>query len=312
MVRIAEAGDQSQLAATLEAGIETLSLTQTIVFTQYTRQVLPVDGWIFWLKTGQTITATGSLHYSTELQQKEDETFGRNSVIFTTQQPIQDMDFSQPSTLYIGTIDEIRFSFSRRDNFYKQANTFHYQGDAINPAMESQIIDDPAQLDLTDVVVSNSLPFWISLSGTSVLGLTTPTYTIYPSFLVPQDLAPPYIVAHIEPDATTALQAAPWKDYEGSHFQLAKDKVRFTFYGLRNAQILDFQDYIFQYSLNTDIIGIMNMPIVKDDKRIQTEMGVIGMKKFMDVEISYYQTRLTAVSRQYILSTVQQYINNHL
>ena len=161
MATIAESSNQDQLAATLADGVNTLSLNQTITFTQYTRQVLPLDGWIFWLKTGQTITASGSLHYSTDQEQREDETIGINSVIFTTMQPINDMNAASPDTLYIGEIDSIRFSFNRRGNFYKQANVFHYQGDAIYPAMESQIIDDPATLDLTDIVVSNSLPFWL-------------------------------------------------------------------------------------------------------------------------------------------------------
>ena len=42
-----------------------------------------------------------------------------------------------------------------------------------------------------------------------------------------------------------------------------------------------FQDYLFQYSLDTDNIGIMNMPIIKDEKRTQKEIGVIAQKKSM-------------------------------
>ena len=295
------------LQAALEAGIESISYEQAIVFTQYSRQVLPLDGWIFWLNTGVTQTVKGSLHYAINLEQNEDETVGKNHVIFTTQTQIQDMDLASPSTLFLGTIDEIRFSFKSIKNLYQESGTFHYQGDAVYPAMASQIVDNPLNLDLTNVVVSNSLPLWIAIPSTTVFGMNTPTYPIYPSFLIPQDLVPPYIAAHVIPDSTNALQSAPAFDYKGDHSQLTKDKVRLTFYGLRNNDILDFQDYIFQYSLNTDNIGIMNMPIVRDDKRTQPEMGVLGIKKTMDFEISYYQNRINNVSRQMITSTAQNY-----
>lgn len=304
MATIAESSNQDQLAATLADGVNTLSLNQTITFTQYTRQVLPLDGWIFWLKTGQTITASGSLHYSTDQEQREDETIGINSVIFTTMQPINDMNAASPDTLYIGEIDSIRFSFNRRGNFYKQANVFHYQGDAIYPAMESQIIDDPATLDLTDIVVSNSLPFWLAIPNTTVFGRTTPSYQVYPSFLVPNDILPPYIVAHVNPDETLALQSAPEFDANNSHYQLTRDKVKLTFYGLRNAEILDFQDYIFQYTLNTGNLGIMNIPIVRDEKRTQSELSVIGMKKFIEFEVNYYQSRINVIAQQAITSAL--------
>ena len=109
MATIAESTNQDQLAASLASGISTLSLKQQITFTLYTRQVLPLDGWIFWLNTGQTITVEGSLHYSTDVEQREDETIGIDSVIFTTTQQINDLDISSPNMLYIGTIDEIRF-----------------------------------------------------------------------------------------------------------------------------------------------------------------------------------------------------------
>ena len=304
MATIAESTNQDQLAASLASGISTLSLKQQITFTLYTRQVLPLDGWIFWLNTGQTITVEGSLHYSTDVEQREDETIGIDSVIFTTTQQINDLDISSPNMLYIGTIDEIRFSFKRRGNFYKQANVYHYQGDAIYPAMESQIIDNPATLDLTDAVVSNSLPFWLSVPNTTVFGMNTPSYQVYPSFLVPNDLVPPYIVAHIEPSDTIAIQSAPEFDATNSHYQLTKDKVRLTFYGLRNAQILDFQDYIFQYSLNTGNIGIMNIPIVRDEKRMQAELGILGMKKFIEFEVNYYQSRINVIAQQAITSAL--------
>lgn len=310
---IAEAlGAQSQLNASLDAGVNTLSLNQTVTFAEYVRKVLPLDGFIFWLKTSNSFTAQGSLHVAIDLNQNEDETFARNRVIFTAEQQVQDFDAVAPDTMYIATIGNERFAFSRQANFYQQAGLYHYSGDAVNPAVGTQIVDDPATLDLTNLIVSNSLPLWLSLGSASVFGKTAPTFPIYPSFLIPQNAAPPYASVQIGGGDTRAIQSAPRFDIQDSHFQLCKDNVRIVFYGLRNDAALDFQDFVFQYSLDTDNIGIMNMPVIRDEKRTQSEIAVLAQKKSMDLEISYYQSRIETVTRQLILQSIQTYIVNPL
>jgi hypothetical protein len=309
MTTAAEAvGAASPLNAALVAGVENISQSQTVEFLEYSRQVLPLDGYIFWLKTGRSFKAAGSFHMATTLEQRESETLGVNHVVFTAQEAIQDLNAIKPNSMYIGSADGMRYAFSRTKNFYVQAGLYHYMGDAVNPIFDPQIVDDPATLDLTNVIVSNSLPVWLMLGSTTTFGLTPPTFPIYPSFLVPQNVAPPYASVHIGEDDTEALQSAPGFDFEGTHTQLCRDRVRITFYGLRNNEALDFQDYVFQYSLNTDIIGFMSMPVIRDAKRTQTEIGVIAQKKEFSCEVSYYQQRLETETRQLIESVLVTYL----
>lgn len=304
------AGAASPLNAALTAGIAELSQNQTITFTQYTRIVLPLDGYVFWVNNGNQFTASGSLHVDKRLEQREDETIGISRVVFTSTSEIQDFDAVAPGVMYIATFGEIRFAFSSHKNFYSQSGLWHYAGEALYPSLATQVLD--AQPDTTDVIVSNSLPIWLMLGSASVFGLTPPTFPIYPSFLVPQDAAPPYAAVHIEPGATDALQSAPSFDYEGSHFQLCRDRVVITLYGVRNDAALDFQDYIFQYSLNTDIIGVMNTPVWRDEKRTQREMGILAQKKIFEIEVSYYQQRIQTETLQLIESCLVTYLPNQL
>lgn len=304
MPTVSEAtGTGSQLNASLEAGVNTLSLNQTVLFTQYSRQVLPLDGFIFWLKTSTTREFMGSLHYSVNTEQREDEDIAITNVVFSSLELVSDMAEIAPNTIWIAEIGEDKFAFSQQGNFYEQAGIYHYQGYAIWPAMETQIVDDPMDLDLTNQVVSNSLPIWLTLNS---------IMPVYPSFLVPTDIRPPYAAIHIEPSSTKAIQAAPYLDYELTHYQLVKETVKITIYGLRNNDALDYQDYVFQYSLNTDNIGIMNMPVIRDEKRTQSETSTIAQKKSIEFEINYYQTRVNSVTRQFILQSIQHYIVNHL
>ena len=69
---------------------------------------------------------------------------------------------------------------------------------------------------------------------------------------------------------------------------------------------MDFQDYILSNSLN-DEFGIMNMPIIKDEVRTQSELNVRGMKKSIEFEISYYQSVAQDIARQLILSSIPTY-----
>lgn len=322
MVDISEAdGAPLPLGAVLQAGVDEISSSQTITFTKYVRLVLPLDGFVFWVAAsmvtpsalynamgfntsafaaGQvvatgapTLTVAGSLHYATDVRQNEDETLAVNRVVFTAQRPVNDLNDVGPNVMYIGTFEGRRFAFSQRRSFYYQAALWHYAGDAIYPDMETQIIDDPRGFDSRSLVVSNSLPAWLTL---------TKFMPMYPSFAVPANVLPPYGAVHIEPANTVALQAFPSKDSTGSHFQLVQDKVRITTYGLRNNAALDFQDYVTQYSLDTDNIGIMNTPAFRDEKRTQVELGILAMKKTIEFDVSYYQTRIADVARQLILS----------
>ena len=326
MVSITEAaGQQSGLQAALNQGLQSIDHDQTVTFTQYTKTILPADGYVFWVQTGTTTTVNGSIHYAIEKQQNEDETIAINRVIFSSEDEIQVFDSVSPTTIFIGTFDGLQFAFSSQGRFYAQAGVWHYQGDAVYPALSSQLVTSSAGLAALEPIVSNSLPIWLGLTAYG---------TVYPSFLVEDNIAPPYIVAHIGEEDTEALapialsvidnstparfvevssgvyltnqtgnQIAVAARYNQTSSQLMRDRVRFTLYGFTNQQAVSFRDYLFQYSMNTDAFGVCGIePVIRDAKRTQREIGVIAQKKTFTMDVSYYQSAVSSVAQSLILS----------
>ena len=115
-------------------------------------------------------------------------------------------------------------------------------------------------------------------------------------------IQPPFASVDIPASSTTALQQFPLVDSESNPYQLTKDTVKISIFGLRNHDALNFVQYVFQYSLNTDNIGMMNMPIIQDEKVTQPEFGIIAMKKSITFEVSYYQTTVNNIARKLIES----------
>lgn len=302
MAKASESINTTQLKSELEAGIENISRNQVVSFQKYTRAVLPIDGYVFWVKDTATaaISVQGSLHYSTDQQQRDDETIGINKVVFTTQQEIENFNNVSDNVAWIGTKDNIRFSFTARGSVYDNAGTYHYRGDAIYPAMYSQIIDNPGSpINLGSLISVNSMPLWLALSQ---------YMTLYPAMLLPSNIAPPY--AAIDISDTKVLQAAPSIGSDSTSNQLCSEKVKITIYGLRNDTAIDFHNYILNYSLNYDTFGIMNMPTIREEKRGQSELGILAQKKVIEYEISYNQYRAATTARQLILHALPQYIFN--
>jgi hypothetical protein len=299
------------LAADLAAGVNTISQNQTITFVRYQRMTLPLDGLVFWVRstllistpavtslstpvgTQYEVTVPGSLHYAANSQQTEEANYSITSVVFTSLVEVEVLSTISPANMYIGTFEGNRFAFSGRGRFYRQSGLFHYSGDAVYSFMDTQIIDTLAQLADRTLVASNSLPVWLTLNQTCPM---------FPSFMVPENLPPPYCAVHIEPTETRALQAVPYRDGDGSHWQLASDRVRLTFFGVNNAKALAFQDAVLQYSLNTDVIGLMNEPIFRDDKMTQVELGTVAQRKTIEFEVSYYQLNVVNAAQQFIKS----------
>ncbi|HEY0181255.1 MAG TPA: hypothetical protein VGC09_00470 [Rhodopila sp.] len=304
-------GAKSELAATLAAGLSQISNAQTVVFTMYVRVVLPMDGFVFWVRadlvsatqlknaTGldvapnATTTVQGSLHYTSDEHQNDDETITVNRVVFTAPRPVEAMNLVNGQVMFLGEFEGIRFAFSRRDAFFKQADLHHYVGDAVYPTMEPQIIDHIETFQSSEIVVSNSLPVWLHLAN----GLGAP---IFPAHLVPRNLRPPYMSVDIAPESLRSFQMAPHVALDGTMTQLVAENVRITMYGMRNNDALDFQRRVNEFSVATDLIGIMNMPVVRDEKRTQVELGVVAMKKSIEFEVSYYQARLRGLALQLI------------
>jgi len=309
MATVAESlGNHSQLKSTLEQGLLSISESATVSFTKYVKRILPLDGYVFWL-AGETMTIQGSLHYSSSREIREDETISVNRVVFTTTTPVAPFNYVNQQLIWVATVGEIRFSFSNLGMFYEQAGLYHYTGEAVYPALASQLVNNLYDLSPDNLIVSNSLPAWLAIQTYLPQWLTIPNpgVLLYPSFLVPTNVVPPYGVVHVEPSKTTAIQAAPRLTVNASHYQLATDHVRITLYGLNNNSALDFIDTVNQYSLDTDVFGIMSMPMVRDEKRTQSEIQAIAMKKTIEYDVSYYQTRINNVARQLILEAFVQY-----
>jgi hypothetical protein len=323
-----EAASQLSQGNSDTAALRVLSLDQVIPFTQYIRYVLPLDGYVFWLRT-MTQGIQGSLHVTIDKRQNEDETIAINRVMFSTGSPVQAFNAMGPDKIWVGESCGQKFAFTASDNFYEAAGLHHYLGNAVYPALASQLIDVGEQLPTTTLIVSNSLPLWLSLRSYTPEWSQPPNplLTLYPSYLVPDNLQPPYGVVHIEPNGTRQLQATPLlgpvrpvgeaamgtvngTTLDTTHWQLVADRVRVTLYGATNQVALDFLDLVNRYSYDLDLMGIMSSSPMRDEKRTQAELGILAMKKVVEYDVSYYQARVNTAARQLIETAVITTIPN--
>ena len=251
-------GAKPQLASGLAQGVETISNYEQITFTLYVKLVLPLDGYVFWVNASlltdsalynasqynkllynnypegvpaRQVTVKGSFHHNSNVQMLEDRQTVFNHTIFTALEEIADFNLINPQFTYIANYQGMRFAFNSRDNFYKQADLYHYRGDALYSVMTTQVIDTMTGFDTQSVIVSNSLPIWLALNQ---------FFPMYPSYLVDQNIVPAYAAVDINPSLTTALQDFPLLDPDSNPFQLVKDTVKITMYGIRNHEALNF------------------------------------------------------------------------
>src|SRR5579859_3187996 len=101
--------DETDVAAANLAGLQTLSEDQIISFQLYVRWVLPLDGYVFWLGTGEMLPVRGSLHVTMEKRQLEDETLAVNRVVLTTGDLVQKFNAIAPDQMWVGELAGIRF-----------------------------------------------------------------------------------------------------------------------------------------------------------------------------------------------------------
>lgn len=320
------------LSSDLRAGIQAISADQTITFTQYIKLILPLDGFVFWVKSGlvsqqatynatgfntnpfngapitapaATVDVKGSLHWAADNIQDETEIYERNRIRFTSEEPInENFNAISDNLIYIGEYKGIKFAFSNRDNFYEQADLWHYSGDAIYPFMESQLIDDATQINLKTPIVSNSLPLWLRLNNYTprlpAYGFGNTTIPLYPSYLVHPSTTPPFASVHVYPKSTEGIASTPRIGFRSSHHQLSKEKVKVTMYGVGHDYAMTFVDCVNQYSMDYGHFGIINVPIIRDEKMVQSEFSIIAQKKTIEYEITYWQDSVRHIVRQII------------
>jgi hypothetical protein len=297
---------QSQLAATLKSAVETISDNQHITFRLYVRQVLPLDGFVYWINaaivtadelarlglSSAPIEVQGSLHRQVVTEQNDVTSRDVNSIIFTPTVQIDDFNVESPDAIYFGEYEGTQFAFSRMESKYTQAGIFHYRGRAILPTMRTQIIDDPGDIP-DDLIISSSIPIWLSMKQFA---------TVYPSYLSPSNLKPPYIVADVQ--STAPLQMAP--NYHG-RWQHVQDRGRITLFGFNNQRALEFLDHVVRQAVDEEQFGITNMPVVTDGKVGQVEIGVLAQLKYIDFDINYYQETVRDIAEKLITEAVINY-----
>lgn len=310
MSLISEAGAApSQLAASLAAGVSQISDNQSVSFQMYSKSTLPTDGFVFWVASGVAQQFAGSLHVLTDRKQEEDQTIAANKMVFTALEEISQLNSIVPDTMWIGiwVVDgsTLQVAFSETGANYEQAGLWHYRGFAVYPALSTQLIGSASDLP-SEPIVSNSLPIWLSQTT-----FGTTSVPVYPSFLVPDNVVPPYVTAHIEPDLTD-VPSFPIYEWPGNpdpltalqpmaSTQLARDSVRLTLYGFTNQMAIQYLVSLIEYSVDTDSFGFANSPAVRDEKRPQVEIAAIAMKKTINIVAWYFQSTADAIARRLIL-----------
>lgn len=301
----------TQLSSVLQSAVETISSGQEITFRLYVKQVLPLDGFVYWVNAEIVSTAElarlditnphvisikGSLHRQVVTEQSETHSRAVNNIIFTPVEKIDGFNVEDPNAIYLGEYEGTQFAFSRMESRYTQAGILHYRGMAILPTMRSQIIDRPEDIS-DELILSNSTPIWLALKRFA---------TVYPSFLAPSNLKPPYIVADVR--GSMPLQMAPLTDpATGRRYQHATDQVRITLYGFSNARALNFLDYVVNRALEDEEFGITNIPLVLDAKSSQVEINALAKKKTIDFDVNYYQAMTREISQQLIKEVIFNY-----
>lgn len=303
---------------------------QQITFRPYLRLVIPTDGTTYWINprvltarsTGQVYNTTvfntqtlnewivnyedpgafpvnGSLHEFVDQRQTEDETISYTSVLFTTNQRVDAFRDMGSRVLFVGEYKGQRFAFNRQGGYYDAAGLYHYYGNVLYPALASQLIENAGQLpSVNSLVVSNSLPIWLS-DISPVIGIP-----LYPSFLVLDNAPSAYGVVHVEPSATESVMAVPMSLEDGSYEQLCRDRVRLTLYGLDNNAAVRAHAAVIEHMRNNREMGLLSVPAIQDGKRVQTEFGILARQKFINYDVSYFQSSAATSARKLIQSAV--------
>ncbi|MFM0010968.1 hypothetical protein [Paraburkholderia sediminicola] len=328
MPGILDTPGNTNLHDALAIGVKQLSGNQQVTFKQYQKYVLPVDGYVYWVPSGAPdITVQGSLHYIVQQSQEVDQTRGINNVIFTSLESVSALNSVQKDTLYIGTLppgmdnqgNDFKFAFNQRGSYYQQSDLHHYTGTAVWPTMQTQILESAADLP-TDKILSNSIPLFMSLTGTASSPikpswLPSTAYTVYPEYLSAENAAPPYISVEIKTTESLQIQAYRYNlpDGTAARDQLVKDTVTIHMWGMNHIKATEYLDYLMWYfetygaSPAVTSMGLMSDPVIKDVAVLQSELGTRSQKKVIELTVSYYQSAALAAAMTLILSTIPSF-----
>lgn len=299
------------------------SQSGTFVFQQYNKFQVAQDGYVFWVASGNTVTVNGALHISTDREQELDGTIAMNAVLLDTEDEITEFNAADATVIWVAEIETpdgagtVQIAFQRHGPYFENAGVYHYAGFAVFAPFADIIVQSASDIP-AGPIVNNSLPVWMALP-TSIAGLPGNQFPtnipVYPSFLVPSNAQPPYIVVNIEPDRTQPIQAFPEVVWPGGDtgpqdcaaYQLVRDHVELILYGLNGQQAMQLLAALTRLSTFANQFGFMSMPVIRDHKRTQPEIMAIALKKSIEFTASYYQSAADAIARQLILSAVLTY-----
>jgi hypothetical protein len=244
------------------------------------------------------VEVKGSFHYSSVTEQNEDSTVDSNNVIFSSLSEIQAFNQIGPDYMYICHYNNLVFAFSSRGRLYEQADLYHYAGSALRSRHQTQIIEDASQFNPT-LIVSNSLPIWLNMPNyvPPYPGFICPI-PLYPSYLVDDNLPPPFGAVHIEKTETIEMGTALGPRLQQS--QLCRENVRIHLYGVDNLTASDFVAFVEQYSLDWMKLGLSDSPAIKDEKLTQPEFKILAQRKMIEFRINYRQNVVRDEARQFI------------
>jgi len=319
-----ELEQKTPLSDVLGAGVDSIRYQQEITFTPYVRLVLPLDGFVFWVRYDQvgtlilrgvdltpgeeaSFTVPCSLHMATDTEQSEDENLDVSNVVVTVKQEVRPFHDTLVTVMWLAEFQGVRFAINSRKSFYRQSNVYHYIGKTIYPAMLTQIIDDASLFDATALILSNSTPLWLALASIVPDAVWLPGYTIplFPKFLLPDNLEPAYGVILPVEGSQRAVNLAPTYQPNFSRDQYVTEDVDIILYGCNNKVASDFLDTVLGLCVGeVSGFGINNSPVLQDESRQQSELSVLAQKKRIRFRINYHQTQLRALAIRYILKCV--------
>jgi len=117
--------------------------------------------------------------------------------------------------------------------------------------------------------------------------------------LSPDNQVPPFATIAIGEDSE-GLQSEPFLDAFSNQSELVKERVTITTYGTNNRTAQDMLYALLQYSYDTELFGVLNIPTIRDVREGQNELNILAQKKRMEFEISYNQSAARGIARQLI------------
>ncbi|GBQ08825.1 hypothetical protein [Saccharibacter floricola] len=286
--------NKTPLGESLGRAISNISYGGEIYFQEYRKITLPLDGFLFWIKTENKFSIPGSLHISTRNTKNEYQNYDLSQIVLSTSEKINKFHQKDSNYILVGIIDGLEFLIGAQKESYQPSALFHYSAESIPPSFRSQFIHTEAELDDYHPVISSSLPIFLALPhiGSPALGWCPwpKDVPIFPSFSSPDNQEPPYIIIHNDPHSAQPVGLGTVDPTTGASTQMMTEKVKLTLIGLPHQKASNIRDYIRHWALlHPDTLGITNIPVIVDEKSTLDEISALSMMKHLEFDVMYIQ-----------------------